>query len=277
MQKSRAGVQNAAGRVSFGFAWFILWATTTTVAVPSVLYADGVPAAQISVTASGSITTLFTPGTVTGAVSSFGGSEASSATAGYSGGIGSASGSGTSTGGPGTPNSGGQAEVNFFFEVGGAAPGVTTVPLIFIGTGSTSASGTRAEANAWFETPGGNLIACSASGALAGICGSSPASYSSSIFYSASPNTVYGIEVVAFGGSVAGTGSWSDSVDPEVEIDPSFAEAGAFTLNFSPNFTSSSVPEPPTSLILGIGMLVSLLGAGICKRLAKESGRAVHR
>jgi hypothetical protein len=70
------------------------------------------------------------------------------------------------------------------------------------------------------------------------------------------------------GGWALDSGSWSASVDPEVEIDPSFAYASDFTLEFSAGPSGATVPEPSGTLLLCIG-LVACPGAAKYKRPAK--------
>ena len=64
-----------------------------------------------------------------------------------------------------------------------------------------------------------------------------------------------------------GSGTWFASADPEAEIDPSFAYAKDFTLEFSPGPNSGAggtnppptVPEPSNITLLFVG-LSALLG-----------------
>jgi hypothetical protein len=254
-------------RALSSFAWFILSAIAAA-AVPAASYADVVPSAQIQVEAVGGIT-IYTAGTVSGTGfngGSEGGSSSGTATASYSGGSASVSASGSTSGGIATANSFGTASVVFYLIVSGSAPDVTTVPLIFSGNDTTSASGPEAEAQGDFETPGGQINSCSASGVYAGRCGSQPSSNSGSLDYNATPGELLVMSFLATGVSSLGTGSWSASVDPEVEIDPSFADASDFALEFSAS--SSSVPEPSSTLPLCIGLL-AVLGAVRYKSLAK--------
>lgn len=107
------------------------------------------------------------------------------------------------------------------------------------------------------------IDACSKSN---GPCGGS-ASNSATLTYNASPGAIYDIEVNAGGGSGVGSGTWFASADPEAEIDPSFAYAKDFTLEFSPGPNSGAggtnppptVPEPSNVTLLSVG-LSALLG-----------------
>jgi hypothetical protein len=265
-------------RSSPRFQLFILSPIALALALPAASYAtviiSGGPIlpsypADIEVSAEGG-SPISIAGTVNGSGCTLGpegGCETSTATASYFFADASVSGSGSTAGGVATANTAGSADVTFFFEVVGPATGL--VPLIFTGSGSTSASGVEASAYAYFETPGGDLYACSGTGPSAASClleGSPlPTSYSGSIDYSVSPNVPYDLSLMASGGATEGSGSWSASVDPEVTINPSFAPAGDYTLEFSAGPLSSVVPEPSSSLLLGAGMLV-LLGCVKLKR-----------
>ena len=128
--------------VSSAFAYFIL-SVAATMAVSSASYADGIPAAAIAVSVFQTNNGISTAGTVSSTVCTtgpLGGCESSTATASFGGGVASVSGSGSNSGGSGTDNSGGGSDATFFFEVEGSGPDLT-VPLIFTGSASTSASG----------------------------------------------------------------------------------------------------------------------------------------
>jgi len=256
-----------------GFTLVVLATIAMALMVPSVSHADGVPPATIEVAAAGG-TTILAAGTVTGTGfngGSEGGSEASTATASYDGaGTASVSGNGSTSGGVATANSSGLAEVTVFFEIvqTGGTPGIaSTVPLIFTGSDSTSASGPDAEALAYFETPAGQINSCSASGYAVGACGSLPSSNSGSLDYNAAVGALYDMQVVASGSSTLGTGSWSATVDPEVQIDPSWQYASDFTLEVSSNGTPTPTPEPSSIILLGTSLLGLLGVTGMRRRL----------
>ncbi len=227
--------------------------------LPSVARADSVPSASFSGSVSQSNASLSGPGTLNGALCSpgaEGGCENSSVTLAYSGGTASASAGGTTSGGSGVPNAVAGGEVVFFFIVSG--PANTQVPLIFTASGSTSASGFDASSQSQFMSPGGSFDACSESGSP-GVCsngsgGLEPTSYSGQKLFSVSSNTLEDIEVIVAGGSTSGSGSWSASVDPTVEINPAFPDADEFTIEFSPNVAPANMPEPATWTLLVIAM-----------------------
>jgi hypothetical protein len=242
----------------------LLAAVVITVA-PSVALASSIPPIEVAVFAAPTIPIL-TLGTVTGSACTTGptgGCESSTATASYTGFDAMVSGRGSTIGGSGTANTAGSAVVTFFFQVEGSAPGVTTVPLIFTGSDSTSASGPSAAAYGYFQTPGGQVDSCSAAGSQVGTCGTLPSSNSGTLHYNATPMLLYDVEVTASGSASLGTGSWSASVDPKVEIDPNFAYASDFSLVFSP----APTPEPGSLALLGSGVLG--LGAWLRRSLRK--------
>jgi hypothetical protein len=224
--------------------------------------ADTVGAVVFSgqVNCSSSIIQTDSPGTF-----SFPNSNCITATLGYADGDASASITGVSLGG-GAYSTGGTLEVQYFFEVVGSIS--EPVPLILSATGSSSDTGgsffageAAVYASATFETPFGSLSACTESSE----CGFSPASFSSSVTGNGTPGTIYEIDVAAGGG--AGSffaGSWTASIDPQVMIDPNFADAGDFTLEFSPN-PAGFAPEP-SSFSLLVLCCFTVLGGGVFVR-----------
>jgi hypothetical protein len=252
----------------------ILLVAGAALALASASYADGVPPPSVTLQATGATSTS-TSGSITGTTTNIvieGGTQISTATAAYGLGDASVSASGSTVGGENTAVSSAEAVVIFFVEAvqtGSTPVPVSQVPLIFSGSVTTSATGTQAASSASFETPAGSIDACSKSN---GPCGSQ-ASNSGTSTYNALPGSIYDIEVNAGGGSGVGSGTWFASADPEVEIDPSFAFAGDFTLEFSPDGTSSgggttpppSVPEPSNLAQLSVG-LSALLGLTAMRR-----------
>jgi hypothetical protein len=136
--------------------------------------------------------------------------------------------------------------VTFFFAVVGSKS--ERVPIIFNASGSASYIGAGSSANVTFETPVGDLSACSM-GPAAGQCTPGVPSFSSFLHGTVNPGTMYQISVAISGFVVSDIpGSWNASVDPQVAIDPSFADASDFTLEFSPN-PMSAAPEPSSMLL----------------------------
>jgi len=253
----------------------ILLAVAAALALPSGSYADELPAPSFTLEATGA-TSLTTGGSITGTTTTtviLGGTQISTATAAYGLGDASVSANGSTVGGENTALSSAEATVIYYVQAvqtGNTPVAISQVPLIFTGSVSTSASGT-ADASASFETPGGALNACSTSN---GPCGS-PGSNSGSINYNASPGAIYDVEVNAIGASGDGSGTWFAAADPQVEIDPSFAYASDFTVEFSPGGTSGgggtnpppSVPEPSTLALLSVALSALLGLTAMCKRL----------
>jgi hypothetical protein len=280
-------------RGSSGFAWFILAAIATAVAVPSASFADGILLSATSeVTAAGGTSIFNAAGTVTGdgcnVTLSFCGGQGSSATAAYVDGYGYAvSGTGGTPGGTGIPDSSGLATVTDYFKVECAGPCPIplpiTVPLIFSGAVETGASrgGTSglSQGIALFGTPAGEIDACTvAVGTLVATCNGYPRNNSGELDYAATAGEVYkiGVEVNGFAQSLDGGGTWFADADPEVVIDPTFPEAADYTIVFSPELPTSTVPEPSSSLLLVTGLL-ALTGAVRYKNLATLPASAVHQ
>ncbi len=245
-------------------------------ALPTASYADGLTVypAAVEVMAAGG-TTITAVGTVTGNLSFLGaggGTAFSTATASYADGSGVVSGNGSSTGGTNSPVSSGYADVEIYFELVGSAPGVTTVPIIFTSNATTSASsGTGGDASA---TAGFGLygyfddVACSGYDCNSSIDPSSFAGTNSADLY---PNVVvYDLSIYVKGSAGLGNGTWSATLDPMIEIDPSFADASDFTLEVSPNPAGTSpAPEPGSLLLLGTGMIV--LAGMVRRRVSKQT------
>jgi hypothetical protein len=252
----------------------IVLAAGTALVLPSASYADDVAPPIVSLQATGT-QSLTTTGSVFGTTTNVvieGGTQTSNATAAYGLGDASVSANGSTVGGENTAVSSAEAVVVYYLEAvqtSGTPVSVTAVPLIFSGSVSTSASGIQADASASFETPAGSIDACSKSN---GPCGGS-ASKSATLTYNASPGATYDIEVNAGGGSGVGSGTWFASADPEAEIDPSFAYAKDFTLEFSPAASTgsggtnppSTVPEPSNVTLLSVG-LSALLGLSLMSK-----------
>ncbi len=263
-------------RVSRSRNLLLILAAGLALALPSASYADDVAPPVVTLQATGA-QSLTTTGSVFGTTTNIvfeGGTQTSSATAAYGLGDASVSANGSTVGGENTAVSSAEATVIYYLQavqISGTPVSVDVVPLILSGTVTTSASGIQAAASASFETPAGSIEACSSS---SGPCGGTGAN-SATLTYNAAPGAIYDIEVNAGGGSGVGSGIWFASADPEVEIDPSFAYAKDFTLEFSPAATSGTgtnpaptVPEPSNLGLLSVGLSALLALSLMSKRLA---------
>jgi hypothetical protein len=195
-------------RASWSRKLLIVLAAGAALALPSASYADDVAPPVVTLQATGA-QSLTTTGSVAGTTTNVvfdGGTQTSSATAAYGLGDASVSANGSTVGGENTAVSSAEAVVVYYVEAvqtGSTPVGVSVVPLIFSGSVTTSASGTQAAASASFETPGGEIDACSKSN---GSCGGTGAN-AGTINYNAAPGSIYDVEVNAGGGSGAGSGT----------------------------------------------------------------------
>jgi PEP-CTERM motif len=143
--------------------------------------------------------------------------------------------------------------LQYFFAVEGTIN--ESVPLQFSATFSTGGS---ADAIADVAGVGGNVLglnqyACTSINQ--GSCGTYPPDFTGTIDFSVASNTVYEIVTEADAGAV--NGSASASVDPMMIIDPSFPDAGLFTIVYGPGFSPATgpvLPEPGSLLLLGSGL-----------------------
>jgi hypothetical protein len=160
--------------------------------------------------------------------------------------------------------------VFFYFSVVGSKS--ETVPLLFTGSVSaTSANPNSTGAAASFDFPGGQFEACSSGPAEACVPGGSKSIFTT---YNADPNSLYFASVSA-GGTFGRQESiwtlmdlqesWNASADMRIQIDPTFADAKDFKLEFSPN--PPGVPEPGSLLLLGTGLL-ALVGFNLRRFIA---------
>jgi hypothetical protein len=141
--------------------------------------------------------------------------------------------------------------VTFYFSVVGSKS--EPVPLIFTGSGIPVYSDpARPEQFVSVEVqPGGDFQACVAGGF--DVCDPNlpngiPNSFSFSNTFNALPNDVYGVTVSGGGGlscSCSVGAAWSVNANFGVTIDPSFADASDFNLEFGP---ASNVPPARKSL-----------------------------
>jgi hypothetical protein len=161
---------------------------------------------------------------------------------------------------PQQPVESGDGQVFFYFSVVGSKS--ETVPLLFTGSvTATSANPSFTGAAASFDFPGGQFTACPPVEPPICVPGGSKVSIFTT--YNAVPNSLYFASVTigaSFGRqeSIWTTQelqeSWNASADMRVQIDPTFADAKDFKLEFSPN--PPGVPEPGSLLLLGIALLV---------------------
>lgn len=174
-------------------------------------------------------------------------------------------------------SSGVSAEVTYFFEVVGSISEPVPVDISASGSASaTSANNSDVYGTAGIITPFGDATACS-SPSLGACPVPSPTvgivqnPFSVTLRGNVTPERIYEIDVSA-GGSAAGFfgSSFSASIDPQVSIDPSFADAQDFSLEFSPN-PPSLAPEPSSMPLL----LVSCLILAMALRLRSARRRRV--
>jgi len=259
----------------------ILLVFATAAMVPNPVHADSVPPPQYEAQSSDTIASLSNfsgPGSV-----SVYGCETSAptecaagtATDFYSDGSASASVNGSTSGDIYSLSTNNAAGVAFFFTVAG--PAGQSVPILIAGTGSTSVepseTGTIAFASstvAFFPIPNSDdgeeqLYGCSAIGTTA-VC-LSPSGYSATLAYDAIPGTVYEIDVGTTCDGGSGNTSCSASADPMVEINPAFAEASEYSLEFSPNPAGTGTGTAPTPEPSTVGLLaLGLIGVGVIGR-----------
>jgi hypothetical protein len=179
-----------------------------------------------------------------------------------------------------TYNSVVSTEVSFFFEAVGSKS--EPVPVDISGNGSASSTCVNVNecgiyGTASLDTPFGDATACS-SNLVAGDGGCSVGTptnieknpFSLTLSGDITPGTIYEVDVTAGGTSASFAGSsFTASMDPQVVIAPSFADANDFTLEFSPN-PPSTVPEPSSISLL----LVVFLGLGAVLRFrSAKAGR----
>jgi hypothetical protein len=134
------------------------------------------------------------------------------------------------------------ADYDYYFEVAGPAG---NVPVVVVANGLAQTTSATFYANASFQIP--NLNVSEAATATP----SSPASFSLNQSMNIPANTLEEVEIDA-GVSIFLTGTASASVDPQITIDPTFANAGEYSLEFSPNFLA--VPEPSIMALLPLGL-----------------------
>ena len=173
--------------------------------------------------------------------------------------------SGSTSGGPATANAYSAANATIFFYVEGPGEFGKSVPLDFTaastGAGAPMASGVNAIADVQVDWSGGEFTACAGSGPSAASCKGQGTSFSGAQkgFGEIGVLNDYSVSVTGSAGGL-GSGQYSATLDPEVIVDPSFPNASAYSIVFSPNVggsVGSAIPEPSTwaMLIVGFGGL----------------------
>jgi hypothetical protein len=165
----------------------------------------------------------------------------------------------------------GLANVGYSFEVLGGNPG-DQVPLLIFTNLFTSVSNTGGDGLGFAEiliytnngnTFLGNRVACTAEN---GTCiGSPPNEFSGSFGVTVSSGAVnqLGLEIEVGAANRGVNGEAASAIaDPMITIDPNFAGAANYSLEFSPgvgNEVGPGIPEPGTLALLGCGGALLLL------------------
>jgi hypothetical protein len=190
-----------------------------------------------------------------------GGCEDSHTTLTYQDGQVTATISGSTSGGPATANAYSAANATIFFYVEGPGAFGKSVPLDFtaasMGAGAPMASGVNAIADVQVDWSGGEFTACAGSGPSAASCKGQGSSFSGTQkgFGEIGVLNDYGVSVTGSAGGL-GSGQYSATLDPKIIVDPSFPDASAYSIVFSPNVggsAGSAVPEPSTWAMMIVG------------------------
>jgi len=183
------------------------------------------------------------------------------------------------------PSVAAQANVIYSLFVAGPEGTSVQVPLDFSVTGSASASGPNAYSIAaveLFPAPTNETYtasqglpntavtvasACANTNPLTSPVGSLPeltncsntSAFDGTFVESVNANEDYIVDIETYGGWISeGPASYSAFADPDVTIDPNFADPSEFSLAFSPGVPTpgeATVPEPATLGLMGLGLL----------------------
>lgn len=162
----------------------------------------------------------------------------------------------------GTAGAAAQAALVFAFRIDGPDSG--SVPILLTGTVSVSTTaGPTSYAEAFISRADGFLpidpmiFACVGSPADPACAATGTQTKTETLSYSVMANVEQSVYLHArIDAESARTGSLRAFADPIIVIDPAFAEAGLYTISFSPG-VSAPVPEPATGLlaVLGLGVM----------------------
>jgi hypothetical protein len=156
---------------------------------------------------------------------------------------------------------------------------VTAVPVTFQVNAFADASGDDAGAQAGVSSPLGVISVCDMAGPNGSFCdGIDGDSASVALAGNLSPDRVYELDMVAFGGA-RGNSEFQATADPVLQISDLFIPgtdirySDAFIVSVSPDVTQSiaplaDVPEPGTSSLLVVALAV-LLGCRVQARRGK--------
>ena len=103
---------------------------------------------------------------------------------------------------------------------------------------------------------GGQFTACAGAGPSAASCKGQGTSFSGTQKGFGNIDVLSDYEVIVTGNASGGSGQYSATLDPSVVIDPTFPDASAYSIVFSPNVggsAGSTVPEPSTWALLVVG------------------------